>query len=414
MALLENNDKIVRYRYTITEFFILYENEEKKYTLPNTRITNINILNRYFTNAFPIFNINLVLESSVYYKLIKNKDTVKFKIRMQKYEINDSDERVSFYTDFINDTFSLILDDDDNDLEERIREGIYENGDENELNAVNNNIELYLFKSSLIKSTKDTINCILRNSTVTNAIAYIASKINLKNVLISPVENKTMYDQLIIPPMTATQALRYIDTYYGLYEKGSVIYFDLNYTYIINFKGGCSAYKKNEKKNTYIIVPEYGGVMTKQVGSVKKYNNKTDNYIVASSETMKILNESTSNDIIIGNDAIMISYNDDTVSLSETDNNSVQNAIIENRGINKFLLSGYDAQLNSMKVNMTINMVDIDLEAIEINKKFIIEFGETKLNKKYKGTYILCSKDIYFKKYGDEFSPYVTCSFRRV
>ena len=72
MALLESNDKIVRYRYTITEFFILYENEEKKYTLPSTRITSINILNKYFTNAFPIFNINLVLESSVYYKLIKN------------------------------------------------------------------------------------------------------------------------------------------------------------------------------------------------------------------------------------------------------------------------------------------------------------------------------------------------------
>jgi len=411
MPLLDENDKIVRYKYTITEFYILYENEKEKYVLPNTRISNINILNRYLSNAFPIFNINLVLESSIYYKILKNKNTVKFKLRMQKYEINEMGERSSYYSDFINDTFSLILDDDDNDLEEKLRNQIYSDGDENELNATINNIELYFFKSSLIKRTKEKMNCVLRDATVTNAIAYMCTRSSINNVLMSPIENKTMYKQLIIPPLTLTQSLKYLDAYYGLYKRGSLIYFDLNYTYILNFKSECTAYQKNEKKNTYIIIPEYGGIMTKQVGSVKKYNNNTDNYIVINSETMKILNESISNDIIVGNDVTFISYNNDDVKFTKSDNDAVQNSIIENLGLNEYYLSEYDAQLKSKEVKIVLNMVDIDLSAIEPNKKFIIEFEDTKLSRKYKGTYILCSKDIYFKKNGDEFSPYVSCTF---
>ena len=268
MPLLDTRDSIVRYRYSVDELYLLYEGESERHVLPRNRLLSFNIIHDFINNAFPIFKINLTLESSVYYKILKNKDTVKFKIRIQKYQIDTSGNKTSLYEDYINDTFSLILNDDDNDLQEETRKKMYPNGDEGELAAMVNDVEFFLFKSSFIKSTKSKINVILKDCSIQNAIGYISNEYNLSKLLMSPVDNREIYDYLLIPPLTCTQALKYIDSFYGIYEEGSVIYLDFNKTYILIFGKLASAYTKNEKKNTYIIIPEYGNIMTNNIGSV--------------------------------------------------------------------------------------------------------------------------------------------------
>lgn len=410
MPLLDTRDSIVRYRYSVDELYLLYEGESERHVLPRNRLLSFNIIHDFINNAFPIFKINLTLESSVYYKILKNKDTVKFKIRIQKYQIDTSGNKTSLYEDYINDTFSLILNDDDNDLQEETRKKMYPNGDEGELAAMVNDVEFFLFKSSFIKSTKSKINVILKDCSIQNAIGYISDEYNLSKLLMSPVDNREIYDYLLIPPLTCTQALKYIDSFYGIYEEGSVIYLDFNKTYILNFGKLASAYIKNEKKNTYIIIPEYGNIMTNNIGSVKKYNNTTDNYVVINPNTLKIMNESISNDILVGNDAVFISYNDNIIS--KTSDDAVQKSVIENHGLNSFYPTEYKAQVNSMKNVFSLSMIDIDLDVITPNKKFIMEFENTKLSRKYKGKYILCSTNIYFKNKGEEFSPVATSLFR--
>lgn len=413
MPLLDSKDTIVRYRYSVSELYLLYEGEQDRHVLPNNRLISFNIIHDFINNAFPIFKINITLESSIYYKILKNKDNVKFKIRLQKYRIDTSGNRISMYEDYINDTFSLILNDDDNDLQEETRKKIYPNGDEGELTATVNNVEFFLFKSSFIKSTKNKINVILKDSSIQDAIGYISNEYGLSKVLMSPIDNKNMYSNLVIPPLTCTQALKYIDSFYGIYERGSVIYLDFDKTYILSFGKLATAYTKNEKKNTYIIIPEYGNLMTNEIGSVKKYNNTTDNYIVINSTTVKIMNESISNDVLVGNDALFISYNDEN-NIDTISEDSIQKSVIENPGMNEFFSTEYEAQINSMKNVFSLSMIDIDLDAVTPNKKFIIEFENTKLSKKYKGKYMLCSNNIYFKNKGEEFSPVATALFRMV
>ena len=54
------------------------------------------------------------------YKILKNKKDVKFKIRIQKFYTEIGSAKKSLYRDWINDTFDLILDDDDYNTEDPI------------------------------------------------------------------------------------------------------------------------------------------------------------------------------------------------------------------------------------------------------------------------------------------------------
>ena len=132
---------------------------------------SISIINKYIDNLFPVFRIVLDIDTSTYYKILKNKSTVKFKIRLQKfYRKGINNAKVSLYDDYLSKTFSLILDDDDNDFEEDIRKKAYGEDELNELFAKKNQIEFFLFDSELLNSFKKTINVIIDNGTVTNVL----------------------------------------------------------------------------------------------------------------------------------------------------------------------------------------------------------------------------------------------------
>ena len=115
--------------------------------------------------------------------MISEKDSVRIKIRIQKYYTKEGKTKKSLYSDYINTTFSLILDDNDEDTEEELRKLQYPKGDENQLNAIANDVELYLFKAALIKATKRMINNIHKKVTVSDEIADIATQLSLKNSL---------------------------------------------------------------------------------------------------------------------------------------------------------------------------------------------------------------------------------------
>ena len=83
MALVNPDDTYIHYQYIIKEFFILINGENIR--INNERIGAIKIVNDYVENLFPIMSITLNLDAGLYYKIIKNKKDVKFKLRMQKF-----------------------------------------------------------------------------------------------------------------------------------------------------------------------------------------------------------------------------------------------------------------------------------------------------------------------------------------
>ena len=114
MNLVDDSDEIHFYKYHLKELYIIFS--DGPYKVDNNRLCDITEMENYLDDLYPIFKIRLTFEPSIYYKLIKEKDTLKIKINLQKYyRVNDKGEKSPF-SKFISDTFELILDDDDENM----------------------------------------------------------------------------------------------------------------------------------------------------------------------------------------------------------------------------------------------------------------------------------------------------------
>ena len=166
-SLFTSDDLFLKWRYTVSEIYLLFP-EEDPVEIPTERLTSMMILNDYENNLYPVFRIEIVLEASRYYKIIKQKNDVRFKLRIQKSFQTLGDEDWSLDQDYIQDTFDLILNDEDFDIDAGFKEerasGNYENVEEDDVDdlfSTDNRFEFFLFKSSTIKAGRKTINKIL-------------------------------------------------------------------------------------------------------------------------------------------------------------------------------------------------------------------------------------------------------------
>lgn len=423
MAIYDKDDQLQKWKYSVNEIKLLIPGEEV-YSIPTERLNAMYILHDYENNVFPIFKITLVLESYIYHKIIKVKDNVKFRLRIQKYYHTNESQKKSLYKDFLNDTFDLILDDETEDFKassKRLKNiNNYETikkTDENQLEFTNNEIEFFLYKADTIKGLRNNVNAILDNATVTDAVSYILTQAKVNNVLMTPPVNTKRYESLVIPPLRCLKALQFIDTYYGLYKTGSVIYFDFNYGYILAYNGKCSAYRKKEIKNTYIVIPQDVTNHSTECGVLYKKNNNTVNYIVGDYKTIDIRNQSISNDIINSNDVQFIdNYSGNiTSTISGAKSKGINSVrILENKTENSWLGDTYTAQTSSESVVIPVKLYDFDLSVIAPNKRYKFIFEDPSLTEKYNGVYMISSIESSFINEGKDLALHSVALFKKV
>ena len=85
------NSNIVtnHYRYKVSSLVIIIPGENDVNVLPGL-ISDFEIIKDFDNNIFPIFHINIKLDTATYYRILENKTTVKFKLRVEKYIHGDS------------------------------------------------------------------------------------------------------------------------------------------------------------------------------------------------------------------------------------------------------------------------------------------------------------------------------------
>ena len=98
--IINEYDKLIKYRYKVAEVFIITEDET--INLPIERVNNFKIEHYFDDASFPLFRISLLLESSKYFKIVSNKKNIKFKLRIQKYYVEDKKENNSLLRDVDN------------------------------------------------------------------------------------------------------------------------------------------------------------------------------------------------------------------------------------------------------------------------------------------------------------------------
>lgn len=427
MAIFSRVDKFQKYKYIVKNLKILLPDGKGEIELHTSKLIQIDLEENFEENFFPLFKITMSLDTDSYYKLLENKNKAQFYIRINKaFAGEDESSELSLEKAFINDTYDIIFDENTGDMQLALKnEG---NKDDytkareattNSLSAVSDNMcTFYLFKSN-IGGTKTNVNKVFSNINVSDAVAYLMSEAKIDNVLMAQPDNNTVYKEFLIPPQSVLKNLQFIDTYYGIYRDGTIMYFGLDYTYIIPYNGKCLAYAPNETTDTSIIIPksfdsDYGG----KVGSFSKLSEPSKNYIIADYKTININNQSISDNYIKGNSIFVIdSYDeDDDEELESEAETKTENftKMFKNNTENQFMASMYTAQTNANSDVITVRLFDFDLSALTPNKSIKVIFEDTEYTSRYNGQYILAGINSTFRASGEEMNIGSTVVLKRV
>lgn len=423
MAFVNSIEDVQKWFYQINEVTIYIG--DSTISIPPERITGIKLKCLYETNFFPVFSITMVIEPSKYYNILKNKKEAYFRLNIGKgYKYNGSEEN-SLIRNFINQNFSLILDDDDSDSESTTKQlaasNNYDtilNDDTNKLDsAMDNEVEFYLFPTEAVDNSKINVNAILKNCTITDAVCYVLSESNFSNVLMTPLENEESKDLIVIPPMQASKAIQFLDTYYGFYKSGAIYFSDFDYLYILKYNSDCSAYTDDELQEVDIIIPNIESKYMRDICGTIPDSDSSHN-IIAISSNLSSRNNSVSINAIQGVDVMTIdNYSGDIQKSSvnvETGSGISNTFIMQNETENEWITDIHTSQSEIGNFVISILLNDIDLSVLKPNKRFKIIYEDPMYTSKYNGIYFISSYDATFVKNGTNLTVGALCVLKKI
>lgn len=425
MAFFDSSNTVQQWYYkavTIRVVKVVNDVETTICDLPIERLISFHISEDFEAMYFPLFSVTLAMESHRYYEIMKNKDSCKLYLRIDKFARNDLVSDKLLNREFINGRFEIIVDKTDVNFDEWLDEkediGNYM---KKVVKGVNNPrdvgrpIQFYLFPE-VVGKTKKNVNKVFNNRKITDSIAWIYENSGINNLLMSEPDNKKVYSELVIPPLSTIKALSFIDTYYGVYKPGSILYFGLWYNYFIPYDGKNHVLAEGESTtDVCFLIPKYTSRFTS--GNVKKSDQPRVDYIMTDSTGIDIINASISNDYIVANNIESIETYDNLIEVLNADAKHKNDAnfirYFENRTENEFLPYAYVAQTNAMSDIVTFTLTNTDISVILPHKRFNVLFEDSNYTKDYTGNYILSSISTNFASKGMEFSPVTTVVLKK-
>ena len=404
------------YKYTIESMDILFPEEIEPTKINPNFIKGILLEHDFDNDYFPVFKLSVSIEPKVYFKILSNKLKVRFRIRMQKYSY-DVNKDFQFKKDVFNTVFCVFMDEDTPYFDEKsYNESKKVERSEITPRDLSNIYSFYLFKESDLDNSKKIVNNVITSSTLIDTVVYLLSTCGMRNVLMTPLENKKVFKEILLPPLTLLNNLLYLNQQYGFYTKGALIFFDLMAMYIIDCNSKCTAFQKEEYKRTIFTIKELTDPNIFTPGSFVSDIEK-ENYINITPDNINIYSNSVVADQIIGNNFIII----------DPKQGSVQNIKPETvqRGVGTYqvLVNNYGNEYSNNDVKnrkienntvININISDFDMEAVTPNKEFVFIFDNSKINSTYSGSYRLTKRVIQFKLEGTEFIMSGVCEFKKI
>lgn len=429
MAIYDSGDRIEKWRYAVKEFKVLVNGESIE--IPKERISYISIVDDYLSNLYPIFQLQFVLSSDTYYEIQKYKNSLKIYLRIDKfYYYEDKTKRAdlsqsSCYKPWINDTFDIILDANTENMNAALEREemqsdytIIKKDNSDELDKVVNGVTVYLYK--VTNELKTNVNKIFTGVNVTDVIAWLLTQAKIKNVIMQQPDNTKRYDTFVVPPLSISKALYWIDTYYGIYKLGTIFFVDFDYFYIIPFDGSNrKAFIRNDTTTTNFVFPSSESKShSNEPGVLKKVNKDTSNYIVGIGDTLNISNSSISNDLIAGSDSTSIDSFSGSSTTAEsgatTKTNKKTQAITTNITENEFYDTMKAAIAKSLSTEISFTVTNYDIDMIKPNKTFSVLFEDSAYTKKYTGKYTIVKATHAFSREGEALMLQSTIILRKM
>lgn len=391
-------------------------------SVSHNNIGGIIIEKDFDADIHPVMEIKLALKPLEIYDILDNKNTVRFNIRVDKYVYKNSDASSYIYKDLsFNEVFAIYIDDNSAQLDKDL---YLQNANITKTNTnisdINEVYSFFIFKPNDIDASRSMVNAILSNVDMTDTVSYLLSTSGCKNVLMTPIENTVVYDEVILYPVTTLSNIGKLNKEYGFYKNGLTVFFDITRTYFIDKRGNTTVYARQEYTDVMVYVYKSSNSNTMSGGYEK--NNKTRTYymnIVVSSINMKangpILNE------ISGIDKYIVdSMNDEVIEVSpdiEHRGKRVSTIVDKNNvfnGTNEYIANELDARIREQNSIFEASFTGIDIDIFTPNKRFTFVFEDSEIHKRVGGTYRIAKIISTMAPKGQSLVATASCVFYRI
>lgn len=395
-------------KYKMDKFQLIIPSLSEPYEVQNDLITNIILDFDYEDYWYPFFEIDITIPTKIYREMRKNNLNLKAYIKLQKGYFKNSilsdTSSIPVFSDYINDTFYIFMEDMSPDLTEDRQRQLEKTGED--FGAMSH-VKLLVYNYEYYNNTSGVVNTVLTSATLVDALIYVLNKASINKVLLSPPTNYKTYPEFILTPIPIIDQIDRICNQYGMHKSGTLIFFDLKQMYIIDKGKKCTAYQNNENKITYLISSPIGAE-----GSIVDtgcYKDDGYNVINMNANTVSCKSLTELNDNIYANGYATINANGGVNTTLTNSVGKISKVYVVNNGDDTS--SALENTLSDETKLFVCGFSSVDLDMLTPNKQFIVSIDDVK-QKTYNGKYRLVRTVVTFVKEGDYFNPVISCSLK--
>ena len=367
----------------------------------DTAIRRIRITNDFTNNVMPEYRVIMNLPPEIILQIQEDYDKVVFEMEVQsrfhEEELNSEKskteaerKRERLFDPFMGKTLLKPLLSDKGLLYVPPARGL---DDDSESNGFKNiRYEMILVPVNSLQSNKGVDSGVLRNATVTEALLVMASKAKTK-LYLSPPDNNTRYDQIVLYPGNLYSNIYHINNNYGIYKDDIKIYSNEDMVIVGPMSKGTSMdrgtvniqvnFPRNKGDNI-----QYGAYDTLDPeGSGRIKNMVVNSNNVAITDNSALASELSGSRQHVTNRTIY-GLDENMYSQDHLDRDGVVNKarVYENIYSNSYALESF-IKNNTKPRLVTINYKDVDIKPMDAYKRFHVKFDDhnySRYNAKYK------------------------------
>ena len=205
----------------------------KTINVPTSDIVSISIIHNYDRAMFPIVRLRLYSDISLITEITKAPDRLKVNVSLygNVYRMADEDDKSpTLVCGAKNIEFSLKGYIEEKNIPtsnmDQYDQGLKKSEDLNE--SIKVPIELYCFDDEMMHFMRRRAPSIFKNMSIASVIESLFREQGYVNYSLDPLENQEKYDQILIPNLSITETISFLESRYGLYKFGASVYGDFD------------------------------------------------------------------------------------------------------------------------------------------------------------------------------------------
>ena len=398
-------------KYKIDGFDILFENGDVE-KIESGMISHLYIEKDYDNLYFPLINISVLMGDKLYNRINQESETVQFRLKIIK-NIYDKDNKFLKYELYCNQLFRSFME-KKNIIKDNQQVEDKENTENSSETARGNMRNFYLFTDDIV-NCKKMMNLSIESADLTDLVLYLLGECNIKKLLMSKLDNRARVDGMIIPNGNIIDTLKYLENQKGFYNKGAILFFDVDCAYLIDKNAKCTSWRPNEVKITHIHVSNQKNGDSELNGQFISKDRKI-NHVFTNTNRIDMMNSNVINDQLKGNELVVINAKNNNVKNVSSDSTQIgkpNKRMLVSKNDNSFTMSALQNSLHENECTCDIALLGIDIDLFTPNKEILLTYEDPKLNAKYKGNYRIVKLISMFKKDGDELIGEVQISLKK-